>query len=888
MKTIKKLIFTAVVFFCIFGMGNQCVFALENTDIFSNEAIVVNLNTNEILFTKNTKEESVPIASLTKVMTYVVAIENIQDIVNTKIIVPEGTKQDIINKNGSNAGLEDGYEYTALDLLYGLMLPSGCDAADVLAKHISNNDYPKFVEMMNKKALELDMNDTIFYNASGLEEDGKENLSTEQDLYKLAKYAFDLPYFKQIIGTEFYEINGTKEELHDENMVRNTNYMMGEYNGAEYYYQYSLGGKTGNTSGAGRCLISFARKGDLELVTITLGVPNQHSNYHLTDHKKLFEYVFDTYSENVTVDIGSEYKSVGIGEKIQIIPTTSKETTVNWKSSDESVATVNKYGVVTGKKLGQVKITATTSTGNQDYAYVSVGFYNGIDVKYSSGPNDSNGILGYGKIDWGVFKDYGIDFAIIRAGYALNNKPDSDPYFVTNIKGAIDNNINIMISFDGYASNAEHAENEAEYLIKYLDDNISEYLDEIKLPIVYNLFKSDVTDPETLEEVIFAFKNKMKESGYDIIVELGKSLLEKLDLETITNSDMGLYIIWRPYVPDFTTQMSALKGENRFYADLWSYRTDAYFGDTGVAKKTIMSVMYMDSQNINTSHEKYDDALYPDKPEIEVKKDYIYTGKNIEALVSGFDHNTMEIEGNIEKNAGTYTITIKPKIKWKDGSKDSISTTWKIEKADPEIKLPELEAENGKLLSDIKLPENFCWKNSKEKVDINKTNKFLATYIPKDTNNYNTIDVELIIKILSEDINIDNDNMQENDKEQVSNKEENDKDENNNKVEENKDKINNKVENNNKTDNNNEEQVENEQENDILNSDSIQIENVLDNNINAIEKDENNIGKEEHIAASTTNVREDKEKNKKIPLILGIIALVAIGTLIILRKRNKK
>ena len=624
----KKLIVILTILVSIFGFGITNVLALENEEIFSNEAIVVNLKTDEILFSKNTKKESVPIASLTKVMTYVLAVENISDL-NTKIIVPAGTKQEITDKGGSNAGLEDGYEYIALDLLYGLMLPSGCDAADVLAKYISNNDYAKFVKMMNEKAVELGMENTIFYNASGLEENGKNSLSTEQDLYKLAKYAYKLPYFKQIIGTEFYTVSGYNEEDVKEKTVRNTNYMMGEYNGAEYYYQYSLGGKTGSMSAAGRCLISFAKKGDLEVVAITLGVPGNTSGYHLTDHRKLFEYVFEKYSKNITIDIGTEYKSVNVGEKIKIVPTTSQKTKVTWSSSDNKVATVDKNGVVTGKKIGQVKITATTSTGNKDYVYVSVGFYNGVDVKYSSGPSDNNGILGYGKIDWSIFKDYGMDFAVIRAGYALNNVPDSDPYFVTNIKGAIENDIKIMISFDGYATDGECSKKEAEYLIKYLNDSIPEYIDEIELSVIYNLFNSSVSDIDTLTNIILTFKNTMEKEGYDVIVELGKTKLSTLDIEKITNSDIGLYIIWRPTVPNFKTQMYVSNGEEIFYGDLWSYRTDAYFGDEGINKKTVMSLIYMDSEH----------SFYFDKPLLKSIKRYISTPKFINILA---EHNVLK------------------------------------------------------------------------------------------------------------------------------------------------------------------------------------------------------------------------------------------------------
>lgn len=598
-----KKILLFLLFINMFLTLNHSAFAIEKEDIFSNNALLINMDTDEILFEKSTNEESVPIASLTKVMTYVLAVENISDL-DSKIIVPEGTKQEIIEKNGSNAGLEDGYEYTALDLLYGLMLPSGCDAADVLAKYISNNNYDIFVEMMNKKAIELGMKNTVFYNASGLKENGNNSLSTTDDLYKLAKYAYDLPYFKQIIGTELYTIIGNKDDLVIEKTVRNTNYMMGEYNGAEYYYPYSLGGKTGNLGDAGRCLISFAKKGNLELVAITLGVPKEHSNYHLTDHTKLFEYGFIEFSKNITIDIGTEYRSLEVGEKIKIIPTTSKNTKVTWTSSNEEIATVNRNGVVTGKKLGRVKITATTSTGNIDYTYVSVGFYNGVDVKYSSGPSDSNGILGYGELDWSIIKNSGIDYAIIRAGYALNNKPDYDPYFVKNIKGAVENDIKIFLSFDGYATKEEHAIEEANYLIEYLNSNIPEYINNIEISIVYNLFTSPQADVEILKNIIFAFEKRMKQVGYNTIVELGKTKLSTMDLKNIFESDIGMYVIWRPSVPNFGIQMNVVNEEEQYNSDLWTYRTDAYFGEKGINKKIVMSVMYMDSEH----------SLYFDKP----------------------------------------------------------------------------------------------------------------------------------------------------------------------------------------------------------------------------------------------------------------------------------
>lgn len=732
----------------IVSLSVPVALALEPDEIFSNEALVVDMNTDTVLYSKDTNPGSVQIASLTKVMTYVLAVENIEDL-DVMIKVPVGTKQEIADQGGSNSGLEDEYEYSALDLLYGLMLPSGCDAADVLAEYVSNNDYSAFIAMMNAKAQELGMENTVFYSASGLEENGMHNVSTEQDLYKLAKYAYDLPYFRQIIGTEFYDVVGTKDGSVDKNTVQNTNYMMGEYNGAEYYYIYSLGGKTGNTSGAGRCLISFAKKGDLEVAAVTLGVPNEHSNYHLTDHKKLLEHVFLTYTENITVDLGTEYKSLGIGEKLELIPTTSEETEITWSSSDPSVAEVNAYGIVTGKKMGQARITATTRTGNQDYTCVSVGFYNGIDVKYSAGPSDPEGILGYGELDWSIVKDYGIDFAIIRAGYALDNNPDSDPYFVTNIRNAFEKGMNVMLSFDGYATDASYAEKEAEYFLNYINENIPDYLDQIDLPVVYNLYPSSVSDPQVLKEVIFAFQSKLEEAGYQIIVEMGKTLMSTLDLAQITEAGVDLYIIYKPYVPDYQTKMYATNNGVDYNAAIWQYRGDAYFGDTGIAKRITMSAMYMDALQVDTDHEIYDDTLYSEKPVLSVDGQYIYTGQEQTAVVSGYDSQTMQIAGNVAKNAGTYTITVSPTVRWKDGSKDSVSATWTIEKATPEVELPKLEAKSGTSLKDIALPEQFSWKNPDEKVD--PETHFAAIYTPEDLDNYHMLELELVINLLPED-----------------------------------------------------------------------------------------------------------------------------------------
>ncbi len=745
-KTVAIVLATCLMFLQVFFLSIPDGYAVDAPEVYSNEALVVDLNTGEVLYHKNTKEESVQIASLTKIMTFVLTVENIADL-QTKIQVPIGTQYAIALQDGSHASLEDGYAYTALDLLYGLMLPSGCDAADTLASYISNGNYDGFVTMMNAKASELGMDSTVFCSASGLDRNGKNNLSTEQDLYKLAKYAFSLPYFQEIIGTEYYVITGTKNAHISKNTVRNTNYMMGEYNGAEYYYPYSLGGKTGNTSKAGRCLISFAQKGDLQVVAITLGVPERNDNYHFTDHKALFEYVFDHFTENITVEIGSEYKSVGIGEKIQMIPVTSEKTKITWKSSDESVAVVNEYGIVTGKKLGQAKITATTETGNQDYAHVSVGFYNGVDVKYSSGPANPNGTSDRGPIDGALLKNYGMDFAIIRAGYTAGSNSKGDPSFARNVEGALANDIHVMISFDGCAAGVSAAREEAEFLVEYLRENIPQYLERIKLPIVYNLSNCGTSNGKTLVNAVLAFQNVLKAQGFEVMAETKNNIFSAAELKILTDSGVGLYVIHRPYLPDYQTRMLATSGIEEYSADLWQYRSDAYFGEAGIARRVIMSAMYMDAFRIDTAHGVYDEIAFPEKPELTVEGRYTYTGENITAAVAGFDPETMEIAGNVEVNAGTYTVTVRPKTNWKDGSKDPVSAVWVIEKAVPEVERVHLQAMDGTPLGDISLPPNYQWANPDEKVDRDGENRFQAIYSPEDGENYLTVEVELTVEV---------------------------------------------------------------------------------------------------------------------------------------------
>lgn len=573
------------------------VFALTSEDIHSNEALLVNMNTDQILFEKNTNMGAVPIASLTKLMTYAVVIDEVQDLENTKIVVPDGLVEYMKSRGASRADLIDGYEYSVLDLLYGLMLPSGCDAAEVLAIHIGGGDPSVFVQKMNAKAKSLGMYDTYYVDSYGIGTATEENMSTEQDLYKLIKYVYKLPYFKQIISTEYHNIIGTKGEETDIDSVRNTNYLMGEYSGGEYYNPYSIGGKTGNLYVAGKCLITLAKKGDLEVVAITLGVPGESGSaydYNLTDHNILFEYAFNEYTENIIIDIGPEYRSVEQGKQLKIDATTSKETTITWTSSDEAVATVDQNGIVTAISQGQTKITATTATGNLAYTYVSVDFYNGVHTKYSSGPENDNG--GWDPIDYKILKDKGFDYVMIRAGYGDSTE---DNTFLANIENALNNEMNVGIWYEGYAKTKEEAEKEANNLVSILS-KITSLKDKINLPILYNLLNSKATDPNVLLEITQTFKKILNDNGYEVMLEIGKTKLSTMNTEEINNNNIDVSIIYRSLLPDFKTVMTA----NTKEADIWNYKSGAYLGKE-LGPNSSLSLMYMKYKKLNTIHKEY-------------------------------------------------------------------------------------------------------------------------------------------------------------------------------------------------------------------------------------------------------------------------------------------
>ena len=209
---------------------------LQLMSVHAESYVVLSGADNTIVEEKN-KDEKQSVASISKIMTAVIAIEHGQ-------LDESFAVDDEINKAyGSSVYLKQGQQVTMRDLLYGLMLRSGNDAAVEIAKHVAGSQ-EAFVELMNRKAAEIGMSNTTFSNPSGLDEEDGGNISTANDMAVLMSYAMKNKEFRTITGSKYYTT--------DWNMRwKNKNRLL-------FDYPFTVGGKTGFTKKAGRTLVSAA------------------------------------------------------------------------------------------------------------------------------------------------------------------------------------------------------------------------------------------------------------------------------------------------------------------------------------------------------------------------------------------------------------------------------------------------------------------------------------------------------------------------------------------------------------------------------------------------------------------------------------------------------
>lgn len=268
---VKKLFFLFIILLLI---SPSNAFSLTTT---ASSAILMDMDSGRILYQKDIHNERL-VASITKIMTAVLAIEN----GNMDDVVTVG--EEVLTMYGSNIYIQLGEKMTLKNLLYGLLLRSGNDAAIVIGTYIGGTE-EKFVEMMNKKAKEIGMLNTTYQNCHGLDEQ-TQNYSTAYDMAVLSSYANTLDIYREISSTKKWEVSTLEKS-----------YVWYNRNKLLSMYEFATGGKTGYTPKAGRTLVTTASKDNLNLTAVTLNDPNEY-----VSHENMYEYGFNNYKYNLIID----------------------------------------------------------------------------------------------------------------------------------------------------------------------------------------------------------------------------------------------------------------------------------------------------------------------------------------------------------------------------------------------------------------------------------------------------------------------------------------------------------------------------------------------------------------------------------------------------------
>lgn len=323
----KKMLLFSLLFFIF--MSN-CYASRDS----AYEYILIDQTTGRVLEGKNYNTPAL-IASITKIMTCVIAIESGK---LDKTVLVDDT---ILKSYGSGIYIEVGEKLTLNDLLYGLMLRSGNDAALMVAKYVGGS-VDKFVTSMNEKANEIGMKNTTFVNPSGLDNDDSGNYSTAYDMALLTRYAMQYESYRKIVSTKSYTLKTNKKTY----VWKNKNKLLNE--------DYITGGKTGYTEKARRTLVSTASHDNMDLIVVTIRDSDDWNT-----HKTLYKEAFNNYKvykflskDNFNITKDDYYKGDFYIKNDVYIPVLDTE--LNSISSKIELEKLDDYK--TGDKVGEYKI----------------------------------------------------------------------------------------------------------------------------------------------------------------------------------------------------------------------------------------------------------------------------------------------------------------------------------------------------------------------------------------------------------------------------------------------------------------------------------------------------------------------------------------------------
>lgn len=293
MKKTIGLFMILVVLLSTISTGVGAAYKTNGFEVKSEAAILVSLDTGDVIFEKNADEKRFP-ASITKIMTAAILYDNCDNF-DVQAVVTKDNVESLFGSDLTVAGFLPDEKISIRDCLNLLMVCSAADAANVIVDYVEKQTGKNFVTLMNEKAKKLGMKSTNFVNATGLHNEN--HYTTPRDLVKLCEYVITLPNFLDICSQATYTIPKTNK--HDKRMVVTTNFLINQ--ATTMYYPYARGIKTGFTTPAGRCVASTASKDGYNYLCIVMGGDNA-TRTEFSDSKKLYEWAFNNFEYRTVAD----------------------------------------------------------------------------------------------------------------------------------------------------------------------------------------------------------------------------------------------------------------------------------------------------------------------------------------------------------------------------------------------------------------------------------------------------------------------------------------------------------------------------------------------------------------------------------------------------------
>lgn len=312
MKFVKKF-FAFLLCVCILFVSSVQPAAAASYKInfsLNSEAVYfVNLDTQTVMYEQNANAQFSP-GALVDIMTAIVTLEYCESngiSLETTVTAPSYIYDEFDGLGVSTADVRRGEEVRIIDLLYGLMLQSACEAASILADYIGNGQISTFVEMMNAKAKEIGTTNTYFTNPHGLTD--PKQVTTAYDMALITQYAIKNEQFTQIATTVSYQMPATN--IHSEpRYVIHSNYMLSSVRGGEYYYKPAKGIKTGALADGSRSLVSMAESDGYRYLLVTISAPDRNASF--ADALRMYQWAFSSFSLETIVKAGETVDEIPV------------------------------------------------------------------------------------------------------------------------------------------------------------------------------------------------------------------------------------------------------------------------------------------------------------------------------------------------------------------------------------------------------------------------------------------------------------------------------------------------------------------------------------------------------------------------------------------------